>query len=156
MGKRKFFDISDDRYGVYVGDPIAKKTGMKMISRQKFSRSNLLIRGSEEFCNDFKELSKGDSDFPLCKISVTTSGINLHYLGDGSRKSAKIICNRVVGLKLEFEVSRANSANIERYVMEYDEDRILGKLLRIWEYIEGAERKLTMLEDGHIIALRDT
>ena len=162
MTKRKFFDIYEGRnyelmaknvFG--LAPELMQRYGIKVASRKRFSRSNLVIRGSEKFVSNFLEQSTGYADFFLYDVVLTTSGIFLHYRTTVKREYGKIMCKPVVGLRLELEIPKKDSDCAEKYIMEYDEDQVFGKLLRIWEYIDGVENKLTMLEDGHIIVLKN-
>jgi hypothetical protein len=38
--------------------------------------------------------------------------------------------------------------------VEFDEDHILGKIIRIWEYANGEEYSLTLLRSGYSIETR--
>ncbi|MDR1617209.1 MAG: hypothetical protein LBR98_09415 [Syntrophomonadaceae bacterium] len=127
----------------------AKKLSIKLTSRKRFSRSNLVIRGDENFCRNFEELSTGYTSYFLRAVTVSKRGIYLHYTNLNDRKlRGSIRCNCVKGLRLEFEIPRADPENTYKSIMEYDEDRVLGKILRIWEYTNGEEHCLTVMEDG--------
>ena len=145
--------MAENTFGLTPGRK--KKYGIKITSSRRFSRSNLLLRGCERFKSDFLEQSTGCLDFFLYSVDVTGSGIFLHYRSIKRKEYGKIRCNPVKGLRLELEILRKTSECPEKYIMEYDEDRVLGKILRVWEYVNGVERKLTILEDRHVIALKN-
>ena len=161
MKSQKIFDVYRDQLQLMApitGDlelEVAKSYGIKLTSCKKFSNSNLLIRGCDEFKTNFKETSTGYTDYILRSISITTLGIFMHYRKHKTDYSGKIVCKRVKGLRLELEVPRHDLGKAQKYILEYDEDRVLGKLLRIWEYTGDLEKKLTMLEDGCFIVLKN-
>ena len=134
-----------------------KALGIKLLSHKRFSRSNMVIKGDEYFCDNFSEQSTGSEQFFLREVSACVGkGIYLYYSNLNDRKRRGCIrCNCVKGLRLELEIPRANSKNAYNCIMEYDKDPVLGKILRVWEYADDAEYCLTILEDGSAIETRE-
>jgi|GEM_PF-6997856 len=142
--------------GVSYSTVLAKFGGIKMIARKRFCRSNLIIHSCEDFLDNYEEFSKGYSSYALCDVTVTTSGIILKYKNRTDwNRGGRVRCRKTVGLRLELEAPRLDSDKADSYVLEYDEDCILGKILRIWEHTSNGDRQLVMLEDGHFISLTD-
>ena len=158
MAVRKSFETHTRGYEIVAENTFGfapehiEKYGIKIVSRKKFITNSLTVRGCEKFIHNFKEQSAGYLDFFLYEVTVTPSGIFLHYQTYTSHDYGKIRCKPVKGFLIELEVPRENADHTERYVIECDEDKVLGKLLRVSEFVDGTENRLTILEDGLVIS----
>ena len=159
MSSSKCFKVGWEEYLLYPSKGIfypdrAEKHEIKLIAHRRFSPSNLTIHGSEEFCKNYLEASSGYGEFYLFEVEISHGWLHLRYRGDSGHYGT-IKCKRVTGLSLEFEIKRVDSEKTDKCLLEYDNDRFLGKLIRIWERKDSPEeRRITILEDGHIIMPR--
>ena len=159
---RKCFDIHESGSSLVVYEPPDGKSHhhdeatdanpcIRIVSSKRFCLSNLWASRpkTEALKQSFKEFSAGCPNYEIRQVVIEQGGIFLSYRSNDGL--VRVVTKEIVGLRLEFEIKRVDPSKDERIIMEYDEDRVLGKLLRIWFYRNGRESKCTKLEDGHFI-----
>lgn len=149
MGKSKSFEVKQTEW--MIGTAYIHLS-IELTAHQRFTRSSLRILGGNGFHSAFEAIrANSATDFCLYEIVVDHGVIVLCYANSISGEKGRIIPKKIPGLRLEFEATTEYGPK-RHYVLEYDRDRFLGKLLRIRMREEDQdERCATMLEDGHII-----
>jgi hypothetical protein len=132
-----------------------EERGIKLVSHKNFAREKFRDALNTGLLDCFAKLSLDYGDFWVYEIGYSTGFFVSYWTLEGLQCEEAITCDWHPDMRLEFETEGPHSKGAVRYVAEFLDDPVFGKIVRIRECHRGFQNIITALEDGRIIAVTD-